>query len=117
MSKLSGCLHVHLSVRPLWSLYCSVCTHIDYTATQDFAVSLQAVIGAGAAGLVAAKVLLEEGHTVLVLEQGLSMGGVWDYTDAVDADVTGEHRLVQKSTDVHIRWRADTQGEACTEID
>lgn len=37
----------------------------------------QAVIGAGAAGLVAAQELRAEGHMVTVLEQSNSVGGVW----------------------------------------
>ena len=40
----------------------------------------QAVIGAGAAGLVAARELLREGHTVQVFEQGERIGGIWDYS-------------------------------------
>eukprot|EP00884_Botryococcus_braunii_P009903 jgi/Botrbrau1/18914/Bobra.177_2s0069.2 len=48
-----------------------------------------AIIGAGAAGLVAGKVLREEGHRVVLLEQGLGVGGVWMYTDEVDEDPLG----------------------------
>ena len=44
----------------------------------------QCVIGAGAAGLVAARELLREGHTPTVLEQGARPGGVWVYTDNVE---------------------------------
>ena len=40
----------------------------------------QAVIGAGAAGLVAARELLREGHTVHVIEQSERIGGIWDYS-------------------------------------
>jgi hypothetical protein len=40
----------------------------------------QAVLGAGAAGLVAARELLREGHRVVVLEQSARLGGVWAYS-------------------------------------
>lgn len=45
----------------------------------------QAVIGAGASGLVAARELRREGHDVLVLEQQRQLGGTWVYTDEVRA--------------------------------
>lgn len=55
---------------------------------------MQAVIGAGAAGLVAARELVLEGHRVTVFEKGSSTGGVWVYTDEVEApDLLGMHRL------------------------
>lgn len=47
-------------------------------------VVLQAVIGAGAAGLVAARELVNEGHKVTVFEKGSCTGGVWVYTDEVE---------------------------------
>ena len=47
---------------------------------------LQAVIGAGAGGLVAARELLREGHRVTVYEKGSAVGGVWLYTDEVEYD-------------------------------
>jgi cation diffusion facilitator CzcD-associated flavoprotein CzcO len=49
-------------------------------------VVLQAVIGAGAGGLVAARELQREGHKVTVFEQGSKVGGVWVYTDDVEDD-------------------------------
>jgi cation diffusion facilitator CzcD-associated flavoprotein CzcO len=45
--------------------------------------STQAVIGAGAAGLVAARELRKEGHDVVVFEQLDQLGGTWLYTDEV----------------------------------
>lgn len=48
-----------------------------------------AVVGAGAAGLAAARELLREGHAPVVFEQGRATGGVWVYDDAVDADSLG----------------------------
>ena len=51
---------------------------------------LQAVVGAGAAGLVAARELLREGHRVQVLERGEGVGGVWAYTPLTEADPLGQ---------------------------
>ena len=54
---------------------------------------LQAVIGAGAAGLVAVKELRREGHRVTVFEQSDDIGGVWrcldllPYRSSVSADM------------------------------
>ncbi|ANM58707.1 flavin containing monooxygenase FMO GS-OX-like protein [Arabidopsis thaliana] len=45
-----------------------------------------AVIGAGAAGLVAARELRREGHSVVVFERGNHIGGVWAYTPNVEPD-------------------------------
>lgn len=43
-----------------------------------------AVIGAGAAGLAAARVLSRNGMTPIVLEQRPDVGGVWDYESSKD---------------------------------
>lgn len=49
-----------------------------------------AVIGAGAAGLCAARALTREGHTVVVFERDHSnLGGTWVYTDATEPDSLG----------------------------
>ncbi|XP_062026116.1 flavin-containing monooxygenase FMO GS-OX-like 4 [Rosa rugosa] len=48
-----------------------------------------AVIGAGAAGLVAARDLRREGHKVVVFERGDQVGGTWVYTPKVDSDPIG----------------------------
>ncbi|XP_074574496.1 flavin-containing monooxygenase FMO GS-OX-like 8 [Curcuma longa] len=40
------------------------------------------VVGAGASGLVSARELLREGHSVVVLEQNHDLGGQWLYQDA-----------------------------------
>ncbi|KAL6004948.1 Flavin-containing monooxygenase FMO GS-OX5, partial [Asimina triloba] len=48
-----------------------------------------AVIGAGAAGLVAARELRREGHKVVVYERGERVGGVWVYDAAVESDPLG----------------------------
>lgn len=48
-----------------------------------------AVIGAGAAGLVAARELRLEGHKVVVFESGNSVGGTWVYSPDTDSDPLG----------------------------
>ncbi|KAM6587619.1 hypothetical protein CsatA_010224 [Cannabis sativa] len=48
-----------------------------------------AVIGAGAAGLVAARELGREGHSVVVFERGDQVGGTWVYTPKVESDPIG----------------------------
>lgn len=45
-----------------------------------------AVIGAGPAGLVAARELRREGHSVVVFEKQKQVGGTWIYTDEVESD-------------------------------
>lgn len=49
-----------------------------------------AVIGAGAAGLVAARELRREGHRVVVFERGDQVGGTWIYTPEVELDPLGQ---------------------------
>ena len=49
-----------------------------------------AVIGAGAAGLVTAHELRTAGHGVTVFEQSERVGGLWNYTDAVEDDSLGQ---------------------------
>ncbi|XP_021276884.1 flavin-containing monooxygenase FMO GS-OX-like 4 isoform X1 [Herrania umbratica] len=48
-----------------------------------------AVVGAGAAGLVAARELRREGHSVVVFERGNEVGGTWVYTHRVEPDPLG----------------------------
>ncbi|XVF51689.1 hypothetical protein PTKIN_Ptkin04bG0204700 [Pterospermum kingtungense] len=48
-----------------------------------------AVIGAGAAGLVAARELSREGHVVVVFERQDQVGGTWIYREEVDSDPLG----------------------------
>ncbi|KAL6174515.1 hypothetical protein ACLB2K_051161 [Fragaria x ananassa] len=48
-----------------------------------------AVIGAGAAGLVAARELRREGHNVVILERGDQIGGTWVYPEEVESDLIG----------------------------
>ena len=49
-------------------------------------IVFQAVIGAGAAGLVTARELLREGHHVTVFEQNDTIGGIWNYQEECEAD-------------------------------
>ncbi|XVE65040.1 hypothetical protein DITRI_Ditri07aG0150100 [Diplodiscus trichospermus] len=48
-----------------------------------------AVVGAGAAGLVAARELHREGHSVVVFERASEVGGTWVYTPRVETDPLG----------------------------
>lgn len=48
-----------------------------------------AVIGAGVAGLVAARELLREGHRVVIFEKSNRIGGTWVYDQRVEADPLG----------------------------
>jgi cation diffusion facilitator CzcD-associated flavoprotein CzcO len=48
-----------------------------------------AVVGAGPAGLVAARELLREGHAVVVFEKSGRVGGPWAYDPRADADPLG----------------------------
>ncbi|VVB06066.1 unnamed protein product [Arabis nemorensis] len=45
-----------------------------------------AIIGAGPSGLVAARELRREGHSVVVFERQNQVGGTWNYTDHVEPD-------------------------------
>ena len=49
-------------------------------------IVLQAVIGAGAAGLVTARELLKEGHQVTVFEQNDTIGGIWNFQEECETD-------------------------------
>ncbi|KAL3497458.1 hypothetical protein ACH5RR_040190 [Cinchona calisaya] len=48
-----------------------------------------AVIGAGAAGLIAAHELRQEGHKVVVFERENQVGGTWGYAPATESDPLG----------------------------
>ena len=67
-----------------------------------------AVIGAGAAGLVAAHELRLEGHEVTVFEQSDRVGGLWNYTDEVEDDPLGQrpsrriHTSLYESLEVNL---------------
>lgn len=49
------------------------------------------MIGAGAAGLVAARECLRQGLEVRVFEKSDKVGGVWQYTDDVEDDLLGQN--------------------------
>ena len=66
---------------------CYPCSAVCQRHHQSLCV-LQAVIGAGAAGLVAVKELRREGHRVTVFEQSDDIGGVWRCVDASTACAT-----------------------------
>jgi cation diffusion facilitator CzcD-associated flavoprotein CzcO len=61
-----------------------------------------AVVGAGAAGLAAARELRNEGHTVEVFEQGGEVGGVWVYNEEIEDDLLG---ISEARKQVHSRCR------------
>ena len=46
----------------------------------------QAVVGAGAAGLVSTRELLREGHRVTTFEQHDNVGGIWDYQEECETE-------------------------------
>ncbi|KDP25635.1 hypothetical protein JCGZ_20791 [Jatropha curcas] len=48
-----------------------------------------AVIGAGAAGLAAARELRQEGHNIVVFERNVQIGGTWVYDPQVESDPLG----------------------------
>lgn len=50
-----------------------------------------AIIGAGAAGLVAAREMIRAGHEVRVFERSGEVGGIWRYTDKTDDDLSSRN--------------------------
>lgn len=50
-----------------------------------------AIVGAGAAGLVAAREMLRAGHAAVVFEASPRVGGVWAYEDVDESDDAGAH--------------------------
>ena len=78
-------------------------------------VALQAVIGAGAAGLAAARELVSEGHKVTVFEKGSGTGGVWVYTDQVESpDLLGKLHLLQNQLLVTPRRLTENNSGNCS---
>jgi len=67
----------------------TVATSSSYSETSILNSLSVAVIGAGAAGLAAARELLAEGHRVAVFEQGNRIGGIWVYEESVEDDLLG----------------------------
>lgn len=71
------------------------------------------VIGAGAAGLVAAREAIREGHRATILESGSGVGGVWIYTNGVESDPTGalpDHVLICRE------WKASCRAFLLTRV-
>ncbi|KNA15833.1 hypothetical protein SOVF_094660 [Spinacia oleracea] len=65
-----------------------------------------AVVGAGAAGLVAARELRKEGHDVMVFERGTQLGGSWVYSSEVESDPLGldpTRKIVESSLYASLR--------------
>lgn len=58
----------------------------SHARRSDPTTPMQAVIGAGAAGLVSARVLTREGHKVTVYELGKDIGGIWLYNNNTEDD-------------------------------
>ncbi|KAL9254293.1 Flavin-containing monooxygenase FMO GS-OX-like 1-like protein [Drosera capensis] len=68
-----------------------------------------AVIGAGAAGLVAARELKREGHGVTVFEKSGKVGGIWVYDPQVDSDdpIRGEETQLQVHSSMYLSLRTN----------
>lgn len=64
-------------------------TSMDSSASQKLRSLTVAVIGAGAAGLCAARELLREGHKVVVFEKSDHIGGTWKYDPRTESDPIG----------------------------
>lgn len=64
-----------------------------------------AVIGAGAAGLIAAKTMSQAGFDVVVFEQGSCIGGLWDFDNDNGAAVA--YRSLHINTDTYLTQLKD----------
>ncbi|KDD74985.1 flavin-containing monooxygenase [Helicosporidium sp. ATCC 50920] len=58
-----------------------------------------AIIGGGPGGLVSARELCREGHSVTVYEAASQLGGVWVYTDETDSELIGRDPEVMAFSD------------------
>lgn len=74
-------MHLNRSIVLLIILSCS--------SIIESAKSRVAIIGAGYAGLCAAKYAIADGHNVTVFEQTSNFGGTWWYTDQTGVDKYG----------------------------
>ena len=59
-------------------------TQAGFSCPTSCAPGMQAVIGAGAAGLATVRELLREGHTVTAFDQSDCVGGQWNYSPACE---------------------------------
>ncbi len=76
------------------------------------------IIGAGAAGLVTAKELIQEGHKVIVFEQAMQVGGLWVYDHEVDSDLLGVEPLRKRvHSSVYASLRTNVPREVMSFID
>lgn len=66
-----------------------------------------AVIGAGAAGLVTAHELLRAGHRAVVFEQTRTVGGLWNYAEAVEDDPLGQRPSVRVHSSLYASLRVN----------
>jgi cation diffusion facilitator CzcD-associated flavoprotein CzcO len=83
------------------------CVHICQHwpgVTVTCCLTLQAVVGAGAAGLVAARELRKEGHNVVVFEQQDQLGGTWLYTDQVSCVAPGGNIVFDLFLTTCVHW-------------
>lgn len=73
---------------------------------------MQAVVGAGPAGLVAARELQREGHAVHVFEQMHDVGGVWLPDENVESDMLGQdHSRTRVHTSMYHSLRTNLPRE------
>lgn len=75
------------------ALQCPIRTNINPNrecGPHEYYILLQAVIGAGAAGMTAVRELRREGHRVEVFEQAPHIGGVWVLDEQVESDPLGK---------------------------
>ncbi|XP_022738111.1 flavin-containing monooxygenase FMO GS-OX-like 9 [Durio zibethinus] len=70
------------------------------------------VIGAGPSGLVAARELRKEGHTVVVLEQNHDVGGQWLYEPNVESeDALGKNKFLSVHSSIYDSLRTASPRE------
>lgn len=75
-----------------------------------------AVVGAGAAGLIAARELIRHGHRATVFEQGDRVGGVWVYAAQTEADPLGQQGArIHGSLYASLRTNLPRDLMACTD--
>ncbi|XP_023539206.1 flavin-containing monooxygenase FMO GS-OX-like 3 [Cucurbita pepo subsp. pepo] len=67
----------------------SAMQHASNSQSQPLTSRRVAVIGAGAGGLVSARELGREGHSVVVFERSSQIGGTWVYSPEIESDPLG----------------------------
>uniref|UniRef100_A0A8R7USX1 Flavin-containing monooxygenase n=2 Tax=Triticum urartu TaxID=4572 RepID=A0A8R7USX1_TRIUA len=76
-----------------------------------------AVIGAGAAGLVAARELRREGHAPVVFERTDGVGGTWVYEADADASASPEPPVTQRRSNLYASLRTNLPRECMGFLD